>query len=188
MVTTVTLNPMLDKTIYVDRVRHGEITRATKREMVPGGKGINVARQLTRFGVEAVATGFMGGKIGEMVEQFLDEEGVKHDFVHIEDCTREGITIFETSTGAATGVFEPPHRVSVSETELLKEKSEALMEKSEWLVLSGSTPHSELDFFYEEVIDKANKANCKVVIADGYHRLCAVYSFDEDVLIPCKIV
>ena len=27
-----------------------------------------------------------------------------------------------------------------------------------------------------------------VVIADGYHRLCAVYRFDEDALIPCKIV
>ena len=27
-----------------------------------------------------------------------------------------------------------------------------------------------------------------VIIADGYHRLCAVYSFDEDALIPCKIV
>jgi hypothetical protein len=25
-------------------------------------------------------------------------------------------------------------------------------------------------------------------IADGYHRLCAVYSFDEDAIIPCKIV
>lgn len=28
----------------------------------------------------------------------------------------------------------------------------------------------------------------KVIIADGYHRLCAVYSIDEDALIPCKIV
>ena len=28
----------------------------------------------------------------------------------------------------------------------------------------------------------------KVVIADGYHRLCAVYTFDEDAMIPCKIV
>ena len=27
-----------------------------------------------------------------------------------------------------------------------------------------------------------------LVIADGYHRLCAVYSFDEDAMIPCKIV
>ena len=29
--------------------------------------------------------------------------------------------------------------------------------------------------------------NGKVVIADGYHRLCAVYAYDEDAVIPCKI-
>ena len=28
----------------------------------------------------------------------------------------------------------------------------------------------------------------RLLIADGYHRLCAVYSMDEDALIPCKIV
>ena len=30
--------------------------------------------------------------------------------------------------------------------------------------------------------------NHRLIIADGYHRLCAVYSYDEDALIPCKIV
>ena len=35
------------------------------------------------------------------------------------------------------------------------------------------------------VRDQTNK---KLIIADGYHRLCAVYSFNEDALIPCKIV
>jgi hypothetical protein len=28
----------------------------------------------------------------------------------------------------------------------------------------------------------------RVIIADGYHRLCAVYGYDEDATIPCKIV
>ena len=28
----------------------------------------------------------------------------------------------------------------------------------------------------------------KVIIADGYHRLCAIYSYDEDAIIRCKIV
>ncbi len=32
-----------------------------------------------------------------------------------------------------------------------------------------------------------DEAHGKVVIADGYHRLCAVYSFDEDAEIPCRI-
>jgi disulfide oxidoreductase YuzD len=33
-----------------------------------------------------------------------------------------------------------------------------------------------------------NKNNRVLVIANGYHRLCAVYSFDEDAMIPCKII
>lgn len=31
-------------------------------------------------------------------------------------------------------------------------------------------------------------ANGRVVIADGYHRMCSAYEFDEDSVIPCKIV
>jgi hypothetical protein len=33
-----------------------------------------------------------------------------------------------------------------------------------------------------------DEPNGRVIIADGYHRLCAGYSFDEDECIPCKIV
>ncbi len=33
-----------------------------------------------------------------------------------------------------------------------------------------------------------NAAHGKVIIADGYHRLCAVYTFDEDSMIPCQII
>jgi disulfide oxidoreductase YuzD len=33
-----------------------------------------------------------------------------------------------------------------------------------------------------------DEANRKLIVADGYHRLCAVYKLDEDALIPCKIV
>jgi hypothetical protein len=32
-----------------------------------------------------------------------------------------------------------------------------------------------------------DERNSKVIIADGYHRLCAVYSYNEDEVIPCKI-
>lgn len=32
-----------------------------------------------------------------------------------------------------------------------------------------------------------DSAHGRVIVADGYHRLCAVYLFDEDALIPCHI-
>jgi hypothetical protein len=31
-------------------------------------------------------------------------------------------------------------------------------------------------------------SNGRVIIADGYHRMCAAYSLGEDASIPCKIV
>jgi hypothetical protein len=33
-----------------------------------------------------------------------------------------------------------------------------------------------------------DERNGKVVVADGYHRLCAVYEVNEDLWIPCRIV
>jgi hypothetical protein len=33
-----------------------------------------------------------------------------------------------------------------------------------------------------------DQKNSRTIIADGYHRICAVYSYDEDAVIPCKIV
>lgn len=30
--------------------------------------------------------------------------------------------------------------------------------------------------------------NQRAIIADGYHRMCAVYALDEDAVIPCKII
>ena len=32
-----------------------------------------------------------------------------------------------------------------------------------------------------------DSVNGRAIIADGYHRLCAVYSYDEDVVVPCQI-
>ena len=44
------------------------------------------------------------------------------------------------------------------------------------------------DFSLSPILLVRNSGDGKVIIADGYHRLCAVYSVDEDALIPCKIV
>lgn len=33
-----------------------------------------------------------------------------------------------------------------------------------------------------------DSAHSKVILADGYHRLCAVYMMDEDTVMSCKIV
>jgi len=33
-----------------------------------------------------------------------------------------------------------------------------------------------------------NTENCRTVVGDGYHRMCAIYAFNEDAWIPCKLI
>ena len=71
----------------------------------------------------------------------------------------------------------------------------AIVRASQLSLLGISNSHVEKD---RAQIDKGealsplllvrDEKNRKVVVADGYHRLCAVYQVDEDAWIPCKIV
>ena len=54
------------------------------------------------------------------------------------------------------------------------------VEKDRKRILSGT--------FLAPLLLCRDPANGRVVIADGYHRLCAVYGFSEDAWICCKIV
>lgn len=57
--------------------------------------------------------------------------------------------------------------------------SNAHVEKDQQKIQSGH-PLSPLLLIRDSV-------NGKVIVADGYHRLCAVYSYEENAVIPCKI-
>ena len=74
-------------------------------------------------------------------------------------------------------------------------KSKDIFRASGLSLLGVSNSHVERD---RAKIKKGNRlsplllvrdaAHGKVIIADGYHRLCAVYGHDEDAMIPSKIV
>jgi disulfide oxidoreductase YuzD len=74
-------------------------------------------------------------------------------------------------------------------------KAKDIFRASQLSLLGVSNSHVEKD--REKIRKKQSLAplllardqrNGKVVIADGYHRLCAIYELDEDALIPCKII
>jgi tagatose 6-phosphate kinase len=168
MVTTVTLNPMLDKTIYVDRVERGTIHRASRMEMVAGGKGINVTRQLSRLGIKTVATGFLGGEVGLTISRLLKEESIDHDFVQTSVATREGLTYREPD-GTWTALFEPSLAVGESAVQELNTKIANLASKSTWIVCGGSSPAMEADNVFAEAIVLAQRNGISSVL-DSYGR------------------
>ena len=134
--------------------------------MVVGGKGINVSRQLRRLGEETVATGFVGGEIGSILERLLDGEGIPHRFVRIAGMTREGVTFLEPD-GTMTSVFEPSHPVTAAEAGCLLEECSTLAGESDWFVCSGSSPAPAADDVYRSIITDCRSRGIPVVL-DSY--------------------
>ena len=80
-------------------------------------------------------------------------------------------------------------------TPLVQFKAKDIFRASQLSLLGISNSHVEKDM---DKIEKGislsplllvrDEPNGKVIIADGYHRLCAIYRFNEDALIHCKII
>lgn len=166
MIVTVTLNPMLDKTVAVPGIAIGQITRAQSVTMIVGGKGVNVSRQLFHLGTGSLATGFLGGEIGGLLERLLTEEGLMHRFVRIAGMTREGVT-YRQADGTITCVFEPPHRVTDAEAGALVAFCAQSVHRGDRVVCCGSSPCPEADTVYAEVFRNARKAGAQTVL-DSY--------------------
>src|SRR5277367_4686543 len=80
-------------------------------------------------------------------------------------------------------------------TRMTEFKSKDIFRASGLPLLGIANPHVTLD--RKKILSKQklspillvrDSQNGKVIIADGYHRMCAVYYYDEDAIIPCQIV
>lgn len=93
VIVTVTLNPALDRTLTVPHITFNEMIRATVTRLEWGGKGFNVARALRALGQDALATGFIGGATGRLLERGLNDLGIATEFVQISGETRTNVVI-----------------------------------------------------------------------------------------------
>ncbi len=163
MITTVTLNPMLDKTVRLSHLAVGQITRAREVSCIVGGKGVNVTRQLHRLGCSAQATGLWGGEVGLQCDRLLAAEGIAHRFVRIDGMTREGVTYLDAE-GTMTCIFEPPHHVTPAEADMLVARCSTLLAGSQWLACCGSSPAPATDHVYADILQEARARGVRTAL------------------------
>ncbi|MCX7918305.1 MAG: PfkB family carbohydrate kinase [bacterium] len=170
LVITVTLNPLIDKTVYVDKLVPGKIHRAICGPEIVGGKGINVSRAVKRLGGDSIAITFIGGEIGTHLSTLLHQERIPSRFVRTITPTRLQISILEQSNNKSTSIIFPNTGVSQEELDtLLFELSNLLVRqnKKSILVISGSAPSGDMDTSIKKIIHMANKFKIKTIL-DSY--------------------
>ena len=139
MITTVTPNPSLDRTLRLPRFEPGHVNRATATMVEPSGKGVNVALALHGVGVPVRAVLPVGGSAGHEIALLLDDLGLDHIDVPIADTLRSNISLVEAD-GRTSKVNEPGPRLSDAEADTLCAKALSASDTGEWVVWAGSLP------------------------------------------------
>lgn len=161
MIYTVTFNPALDYILELDKLEIGKIQKSKAELILPGGKGINVSTVLTNLEIGNIALGYKAGFVGAEIERLLSNMNVKTDFIDLE----EGNSRINVKISAEEETAINTNGPKISESKILEllEKLKVL-NKDDYLVLSGSIPSSIKDDIYERICSIVKKQNVKIVV------------------------
>jgi 1-phosphofructokinase family hexose kinase len=157
MILTVTLNAALDRTMTVPNFQIGFRHRTTDTIILPGGKGVNVARSVKTLGHPAIATGFVGGRKGDQIVADLNNEGIMTDFVRLESESRTYTAVIDSATNVVTEINEHGLEVSPHAFDQLLEKLSYLARAVDVVVLAGSLPRGLEDDAYARLIQQLRR-------------------------------
>lgn len=160
---TFTPNPTLDLGGVVDNLIPNEKCYVYDQTKSPGGNAINAARILTRLGVPTVATGFLGGSIGQEIKSLLDAEGVKGKWIPIKGHTRLSVIVSNKHDHQQTRLSFPGPKISTSE----KKNLFKYIEKNRHLaglLIGGSLPAGFSTADIAKIIRLTNKRGIRCVV------------------------
>jgi 6-phosphofructokinase 2 len=161
-IITVTANPCIDKTIWIDELVPNKKLKAKRPEEEPGGGGINVSRAIKYLGNQSTTIYFSGSYNGSHLNQLVLAEGLNALPVNIEANSRMNIMLIDESTSKE-------YRIGMSGASISMKEQEDMLElvkkqQAEFLVLSGSLPPSVPANFYAKLASCANEKNIKVIV------------------------
>lgn len=166
MITTITLNPALDKTIIVDSIEYGSVNRVQKSHFHTGGKGLNVSKVLGRLSDQTTAIGFLGEKNKGIMLALLETELIEMEFVYIPEETRTNTILVELVKGITTNINEDGFFVDEDHYEKLKYLVNKYANQSAYMVFSGSAPKGMNTHVYKDLIELVRDKTLTILDAD----------------------
>lgn len=168
MITTVSLNPSIDRTIEVEQFTVGGLNRVIRQTDVAAGKGTNVAIVTAALGQESECIGFMYSEGGKLFEKRLGDSGAKGDFVWCEGAVRVNLKVFDRRRGEITEINQSGVRIDESRLEEMTELVKSHASRADYLILTGSLPPGCPADYYRTLAEAAAQAGCRVILdADG---------------------
>ena len=168
MITAVSMNPSIDRTLTVDGFIPGGLNRIVAKRDVAAGKGINVALTVSELGLDSECVGFMYRDGASQFEKRLMLNSTPYDFIWCEGSVRTNIKVFDRSTGTITELNESGMNVTEENLSKMVDLVVRHAENSDYLILSGSLPPGCPQDYYRTLIHAVEGLGCRCVLdADG---------------------
>jgi len=139
-VLTVTLNPALDQTITLDRLRLGEVHRAQASRIEAAGKGVNVASCLADWGVTCTVSGVLGAGNTQAFSQLFAAKGIRDAFVRRPGDTRTNVKLLDLEAADTTDINLPGLSIDAAALDEVRAQLAANCPAGTAVVLAGSLP------------------------------------------------
>jgi len=167
-VMTITLNPALDLEYIIENFHTNSFFRIDEPVALPGGKGINVSLFLAGLGMESIAIGFLGGFVGNLLEESLRKvsDNIYTNFVRVESETRQDITIVDPVNDSITEINSKGPDITENELNMFHKRLSTVLNYVDIVVASGSLPNiPEKHKAYLEIAKKVCEAG-KIFISE----------------------
>ncbi len=183
MIYTITLNPALDRNIWIEKVKFDDSNRIHKEKRYAAGKGIDVSRVLTAFGIRNKALGFVGGFDGEEMEGRLINEGISCNFTRISGETRTNIVIYDMEKGSQTIFSARGPEIMPFELMRIIDLVEKL-DDPKIVIISGSLPPGVSPEIYAKIIEIVKSKGAKIILDTDGNALKTCIQISPDVIKP----
>ncbi len=164
MIYTITLNPSLDRVIWVDEIKTDDSIRIIQEKHYAGGKGIDVSRVIKTLGGDTTATGFLGSFTGLHLEGLLINEGVTCDFIRIAEETRSNVIVFNNKSEEHIAFNSKGPEVTPYDIACLFNKINNLNIIPSTVILGGSLPKGVNPNVYAQIIHTFKQKKIKVAL------------------------
>jgi 1-phosphofructokinase family hexose kinase len=175
LIYTVTLNPAIDKVLFLEVFEAGKTNRLSRVVETLGGKGTHVSINLNILGIQSTALGVSLGGNGRKIEKMLGDWGIKVKFNYYDMHGMESRTnyeIVEEIGRSCTMLTERGSILPVKITDDLIHQIEDLVKPGDMVVLTGDASNVEDQSIYGKLIHLVNKAGAKVFLdASGKYLL-----------------
>ena len=163
-IVTVTLNPAIDETVFLDELRPGEVNRASRHHRQAGGKGVNVSAMLGGYGIANTASGFIGRDNARIFEKLFAARGIRDAFLRIPGETRTGIKIVATATRETTDINFDGLSPTAADLDALQEKLRGLAGSGTCFVIGGRLPAAVPQDFFRRLLVELRQAGTFVAV------------------------